>query len=289
VRWPHMLLAAFLTTAMCVAATGAWYVLRGVHRAEARVMLHWGLGLAAVLIPVQLLFGHLTGLYLYKHQPAKLAAIEARWHFEQPGNEVWLAWPNEKEERNLFAIQTRGIGSLIDTGDWNAPMPGLTDFPVEDRPPVVIPFFTFRIMVGMGIAMLAISWFGSFLRLRGRLETTRWFLQGTFLAFPSGFIATLAGWYTAEIGRQPWVVYGLLRTSEAVTPSLKTGDVLFSLAAYVAVYSVVLSFGVYYIYKLLHEGPTTPAEPIPGTTAKRPLAYGGSADDATGASTPAKG
>ena len=283
VRWPHMLLAAFLTTGMCVAATGAWYVLRGVHRAEARMMLHWGLGLVAVLIPVQLLFGHLTGLYLYEHQPAKLAAIEARWHFEQPGTEVWLAWPDEKAMRNRFAIQTPGIGSFIDTGDWNAPMQGLTDFPEEDRPTVLIPFFAFRIMVGMGLIMLAVSWFGNFLRLRGRLETTRWLLRGTFLAFPTGFVATLAGWYTAEVGRQPWVVYGLLRTKDAVTPSLTTGDVLFSLACYVLVYAVFISFGVYYIYKLLREGPTAEAAAIPGTTGSRPLAFADSAESATGA------
>jgi cytochrome bd ubiquinol oxidase subunit I len=283
VRWPHMLLAAFLTTGMCVAATGAWYVLRGIHRAEARVMLHWGIGLVAVLIPIQLLFGHLTGLYLYKHQPAKLAAIEARWHSEQPGTEVWLAWPDEKEMRNRFAIQTPGIGSLIDTGDWNAPMQGLTDFPKEDRPPVVIPFFAFRIMVGMGLIMLAVSWLGNLLRWRGRLETTRWFLWGTFLAFPTGFIAVLTGWFTAEVGRQPWVVYGLLRTKDAVTPSLTTGDVLVSLTGYVLVYAVFVSFGVYYIYKLLREGPSGGAQAIPGTTGSRPMAFAGRAETATGA------
>ena len=266
VRWPHMLLAAFLTTGMCVAGTGAWYVLRGIHRGEARVMLHWGLGLVAVLIPIQLLFGHLTGLYLYKYQPAKLAAIEARWHAQQPGTEVWLAWPDETEMRNRFAIQTPGIGSLIDTGEWNAPMQGLTDFPEEDRPPVVIPFFAFRIMVGMGLIMLAVSWLGNLLRWRGRLETARWFLWGTFLAFPTGFIAVLTGWFTAEVGRQPWVVYGLLRTKDAVTPSLTSGDVLVSLTGYVLVYAVFVSFGVYYIYKLLHEGPTGGAQAIPGTS-----------------------
>jgi cytochrome d ubiquinol oxidase subunit I len=282
VRWPHMLLAAFLTTGMCVAATGAWYVLRGIHRAEARVMLHWGLGLVAVLIPIQLLFGHLTGLYLYKHQPAKLAAIEARWHSEQPGTEVWLAWPDEKEMRNRFAIQTPGIGSFIDTGDWNAPMQGLTDFPEADRPPVLIPFFAFRIMVGMGLIMLAISWFGNLLRFRGRLVTTRWFLRGTFLAFPTGFIAILTGWFTAEVGRQPWVVYGLLRTEDAVTPSLTTGDVLVSLVAYVVVYAIVYSFGLHYIYKLLHEGPTSDAQAIPGTTGNRPMAFADTAESATG-------
>ena len=264
VRWPHMLLAAFLTTGMCVAATGAWYVLRGIHRAEARVMLHWGLGLVAVLIPIQLFFGHLTGLYVLKHQPAKFAAIEARWKTQQPASEVLLAIPDEASERNLFAIEIPKLGSMIASGNWTAKEIGLETFPPEDRPPVVIPFFGFRLMVGMGLIMLAVSWFGNFLRWRGRLETTRWFLWGTFLAFPTGFVAILSGWFTAEVGRQPWVVYGLLRTKDAVTPSLTTGDVLFSLTGYVLVYAVVYSFGVYYIYKLLHEGPTGEAQGHPG-------------------------
>ena len=156
VRWPHMLLAAFLTTAMCVAATGAWYVLRDIHRPEAQVMLHWGLGVAAVLIPVQLFFGHLTGKYVYEHQPTKFAAIEARWQPQQPGTEVWLAWPDEARKKNLFAIETPGVGSFIATGSWTAAVPGLSDFPEDDWPPVVIPFFGFRIMVGMGLVMLAV-------------------------------------------------------------------------------------------------------------------------------------
>jgi cytochrome d ubiquinol oxidase subunit I len=117
VRWPHMLLAAFLTTGMCVAATGAWYMLRGVHRAEARVMLHWGLGLVAVLIPIQLFFGHLTGLYVLKHQPAKFAAIEARWKTQQPASEVLIAIPDDVSERNLFAIEIPRLGSFIASGN----------------------------------------------------------------------------------------------------------------------------------------------------------------------------
>ena len=136
VRWPHMLLAAFLTTGMCVAATGAWYVLRGIHRAEARVMLHWGLGFVAVLIPVQLFFGHLTGLYVLKHQPAKFAAIEARWKTQQPASEVLIAIPDEASESNLFAIEIPKLGSMIASGNWTAREIGLEAFPKEDRPPV---------------------------------------------------------------------------------------------------------------------------------------------------------
>jgi cytochrome bd ubiquinol oxidase subunit I len=282
VRWPHMLLAAFLTTAMCVAATGAWYVLRGIHHPEATVMLHWGLGLAAVLIPVQLFFGHLNGKYVYEHQPTKFAAIEARWEPQQPGTEVWLAWPDEARKKNLFTIETPGVGSFIATGSWTAAVPGLSDFPEDDWPPVVIPFFGFRIMVGMGLIMLAISWTGNVLRWRGRLETSPWFLWPTFLAFPSGFVAIIAGWYTAEVGRQPWVVYGLLRTADAHTPTLTTSDVLTSLIGYVVVYAVIYSFGLYYIYHLLHDGPTDEAHEIPRATAMRPMAAAGSAETATG-------
>lgn len=277
-----MLLAAFLTTGMCVAAAGAWYVLRDIHRTEARMMLNWGLGLVAVLIPIQLFFGHLTGLYVLKHQPAKFAAIEARWKTQQPASEVLIAIPDEAREKNLFAIEIPKLGSFIASGNWTSREIGLETFPPEDRPPVVIPFFGFRLMVGMGLIMLAISWLGNFLRWRGRLETTRWFLWWTFLAFPTGFIAILTGWYTAEVGRQPWVVYGLLRTKDAVTPSLTTGDVLLSLTVYVFVYAVFISFGVYYIYKLLREGPTADAEAIPGAAGSRPMAYAGPAASATG-------
>src|SRR4029077_16288583 len=145
VRWPHMLLAAFLTTGMCVAATGAWYVLRNIHRAEARVMLHWGLGLVAVMIPVQLFFGHLTGLYVLKHQPAKCGAIGARWKTQQPATEVLLAIPDEGRERDLCASEIPRLAGFIASGNCTAREIGLETFPLDDQPPVLIPFFSFRI------------------------------------------------------------------------------------------------------------------------------------------------
>jgi len=256
VRWPHMLLAAFLTTGMSVIAAGAWHMLRGRYPAESRLMLRWGLGLVAVIIPVQLLFGHLTGGYVIKYQASKIAAIEGRWQDEKPASEVLLAWPDVANERNLFAITLPPPwGSIIDSGSTRAGEVGLASIPRENWPPIRIPFFTFRIMVGMGLIMLAVSWFGVWLRWRGRLETTRWFLWIAFLSFPTGFVAVLAGWFTAEVGRQPWVVYGLLRTKDAVTPSLTGGDVLFSLIAYIVVYAVIYSSGFYYIYRVLRDGP----------------------------------
>ena len=262
VRWPHMLLAAFLTSGMSIIATGAWHLLRGRHLPEARVMLRWGLGLVAALIPLQMAFGHLTGKYVHDYQPAKFAAIEARWTTQQPATEVLIAIPDPRAERNLFALEVPKLGSFIASGTWDSREVGLDTFPPQDRPPVIIPFFTFRIMVGMGLIMLAVSWLGVLLHWRGRLESARWFLWAAFLSFPSGFIAVLAGWFTAEVGRQPWVVYGLLRTKDAITPSLTTRDVVLSLTAYVVVYAVIYAFGFHYIYRLLRDGPADVVNPV---------------------------
>jgi cytochrome bd ubiquinol oxidase subunit I len=264
VRWPHMLLGAFLTTSMCVAATGALYRLRGEAWEESHIMLDWGLALAAVLIPLQILLGHLAGDIVHKHQPAKFAAIEARWEDEQPAAEVLVGWPDEAAERNLYALSIPKLGSFIATGTWDSKEVGLKSFPPQDRPPVVVPFWAFRIMFGMGLAILAISWLGLLLRWLGRLEEQRWFLWLTFCAFPSGFVAVIAGWFTAEVGRQPWVVYGLLRTKDAVTPSLSTPMVLASLLGYILVYSLIYGFGVVYFYRLMRDGLTRPTPPAAG-------------------------
>jgi cytochrome d ubiquinol oxidase subunit I len=159
--WSHILLAAFLTTAMSVIATGAWYLLRGRHPNAPRVMLHWGIGLVAVIVPLQMLFGHLTGEYVLHYQLAKFAAIEARWKTQQPASEVLIAIPDPWTERNLLAIEVLNLGRFIASGTWDAKEIGLDGFPPEDRPPVVIPFFAFRMMVGMGLIMLAVSRFGA--------------------------------------------------------------------------------------------------------------------------------
>jgi cytochrome d ubiquinol oxidase subunit I len=256
VRFPHMLLAAYLTGAFCVAATGAWYVLRREFAAEAQIMLRMGLYLAAVLVPVQLFFGHLNGGYVNRHQPSKMAAIEARWQDEQPASEVLLAWPDVENRRNLFAITLPPpFGSLIASDSLTSKEVGLESIPPENWPPVVIPFFSFRIMVGCGLGMLLIAWLGSYLIHKGRIEQYRLLLWATFLSFPLPYIAILTGWVTAEVGRQPWVVYGVLRTADAMTPFLAARTVAISLAVYCVVYSFIFAFGIYYIYRLLRAGP----------------------------------
>jgi cytochrome d ubiquinol oxidase subunit I len=162
VRFPHMLLAAYLTGAFCVAATGAWYLLRLKYHAEAHIMLRMGLGLAAVLIPVQLFFGHLCGEYVNTYRPSKMAAIEARWNDEKPASEVLIGWPDVENRRNLFAITLPApFGSLIDADSLTAGETGLNSIPQENWPPVLIPFFAFRIMVGCGLVMLGLAWPGS--------------------------------------------------------------------------------------------------------------------------------
>jgi cytochrome bd ubiquinol oxidase subunit I len=272
VRFVHMLLAAYLVGAFCVAATGAWYLLRNTYHAEARVMVRMGLFLASILIPVQLLFGHLVGDYVHDHQPAKFAAIEARWHDEQPASEVIIAFPDEATESNRYAISIPVLGSIIGSMSLTSREVGLTSFPPQDRPPVLIPFMTFRVMVGCGLIMLGLAWLGSWLIVRNRLERNRWLLACIFLSFPLPFIATLAGWYTAEIGRQPWAVYGVLRTAKAMTPFLTANAALTTLILFGAIYTFIFSFGTYYIYRLLRAGPAGSLAAIPTRgTPNRPL------------------
>ena len=277
VRFPHMILAAYVTTAFCVAATGAWHLLRGQHRDEARVMLRMGLGLAAVLVPAQIFFGHLNGDYVVAKQPSKIAAIEGRWQDEQPAGEVMLAWPDVEAERNLFEIRLPPpFGSLIDSSSLTSKEIGIKSIPKADRPPILIPFFAFRIMVGCGLVMLALAWGGSFFGWRGSLERKRWLLWPIFLSFPLGFVATLTGWLTAEVGRQPWTVFGQLRTADAVSPMLRSQEVATSLAVFGSVYALIFVFGAVYIYHLLRAGPTpVNAKPGAASNAKRPLAVPG--------------
>ena len=255
VRFPHMLLASYITGAFCVAATGAWYMLRREFASEARIMLRMGLYLAAVLLPVQGFFGHLNGDYVHDYQPVKFAAIEARWHDEQPAAEVLIAIPDQEAETNHYQIAVPVLGSLIGSMSFSSKEVGLTDFPPQDRPPVIIPFFTFRIMVGCWLVMLLVAWAGSYLIYKGRIEQYRPLLWLTFFSFALPFIATLTGWFTAEVGRQPWVVYSVLRTADAMTPFLTPRAALTSLVVFCAVYSFIFAFGTYYIYQLLRAGP----------------------------------
>jgi cytochrome d ubiquinol oxidase subunit I len=280
-RLPHMVLAAFLTTATVVGGVAAIYLLRGEHVDKAKLMLRSALAFVAITTPVQILVGDMHGLNVREHQPAKLAAIEARWDTEKSVPLTLFAIPDEKNETNRFAIDVPHLGSLILTHDWNGEVKGLKDFPRDERPPVAPPFFAFRLMVGIGVLMLALAITGLVLWRRGRLFETRWFLRATALMTPAGFVAVLCGWYTAEIGRQPWVVYGLMRTADGFS-GVPLGSVVTSLVTFVVVYAIVFGFGTWYIVRLVRAGPI--AAPPRGTlheTPARPLSAAGHRPEAT--------
>jgi cytochrome d ubiquinol oxidase subunit I len=277
-RYAHMVLGCYLTTAFAVAGMSAWMILRAREKppetvAAARRSMSMALWFAAIFAPVQIVIGDLHGLTVLRYQPTKLAAIEANWERRTEMPLLLFAIPDEKAEMNHYEIGIPKLGSFILTHNWSGEVPGLKDVPRRDRPPVWPVFFAFRVMVAIGFAMLALGAWSLWLRWRGELYKHPWFLRATMLMTPSGFGAILAGWYTAEIGRQPFVVYGHLRTADAVSP-VTAEAVGASLAAFIVVYAVIFTAGSYYLAKLLRRGPE-PVEDIrgddPGKKPKRPF------------------
>ena len=269
-RFAHMMTAAYLTTSLVVLAVGARYLLANRFVAEAKTMIRMGLGMVAVLAPLQLVIGDLHGLNTAEHQPVKVAAMEGHWDGSKPAGLVLFAWPDSKTESNLAEIAIPNAGSLLITHDMQGLFPGLKDFKPEDRPPVAPVFFMFRLMVGLGMIMITVGMIGAYLWWRGRLFDAAWFLRPVRFVWPLGFIAILAGWMVTEIGRQPWVVYGILRTVDARSP-IGASTVALSLALFVIVYSIVFPVGILYIRSMIAKG--MPAASIPGPgLPNRPLA-----------------
>jgi cytochrome d ubiquinol oxidase subunit I len=272
-RLAHMLNAAYLTAGFVVLAVGARYLLADRHPDQARTMMRMALGLLAVLAPLQLLLGDLHGLNTLKHQPIKIAAMEAHWDTDGPGDFHVFAWPDERSETNRMAISIPNGASLILTHRINGHFPGLKSVPPEDRPPVKTVFFAFRIMLAIGFFMIAAALVGTWLMWRGVLFETRWYLKTVAHSWWIGFVAVGAGWVVTESGRQPWVVYGLQRTAEASLP-VPAATLVTSLAMFVVVYGIVFATGIYYINRLIAKGPDARAsvpEPVP---ARAPLAAG---------------
>jgi cytochrome d ubiquinol oxidase subunit I len=282
-RFAHMVMAAYLTTAFAVAGMSAWMLLRAREEPEAKVAgartsLSMAMWFAAIFAPIQIVLGDLHGLNVLKEQPTKLAAIEGNWETRAGAPLVLFAWPDQEAETNRYEIAIPKLGSYILTHEWGGVVPGLKDVPPQDRPPVWPVFWSFRIMVGIGFLMAALGFWSLWLRWRGGLYENRWFLNAAMLMTPSGFGAVLFGWFTAEIGRQPFVVYGLLRTADAVSPVTR-GAVAASLTVFVVVYAFVFGFGSYYLAKLLRKGPEPLEEAVrgpdfderPDKTARRPL------------------
>jgi cytochrome d ubiquinol oxidase subunit I len=264
-RLAHTVDAVYITTGFVVVGVAASYLRQGRFVAEARTMLSMTLWLLTFLVPLQFLLGDAHGLNTLKYQPAKLAAIEAIWETHGRVSLNLFAIPDEKAETDHDVIAIPDLGSLILTHDLNGVVHGLKDFPADQRPsPIIVPFFGFRIMVGIAVLMLAMVVTSLWLRWKGELFHTDWFLWCCTLASPLGFIAVTAGWATTEVGRQPWTVYGLLRTRDSVSPSLTGLDVGISLIGYSLVYLVMFSAGFALMVKLVRRGPGAAAdEPEP--------------------------
>ena len=269
-RLAHMLNASYLTAGFVVIAVGARLILAGRHVAEARTMLRMGIGLAAVLAPLQLFIGDQHGLNTLAHQPTKVAAMEAQWESNQPGDFHIFAWPDEKAERNRLEISIPRGSSLILTHDPDGIIPGLKDVPPQDRPPVKNVFFGFRIMLAVGFYMIAAALFGAFLMWRGRLFETRWYLHVVANTWWTGFVAVIAGWVVTESGRQPWLVQGLQRTADGVSPVVGS-TVASTLALFVLVYGIVFATGIYVINQLIERGMAAGAASASTAPPNRPL------------------
>jgi cytochrome d ubiquinol oxidase subunit I len=274
VRMSHMTMAAFETSVLVVAGVSAYYLLKGKHVDLARRSMSIALIMAALFVPLQIFFGDASGREVFYRQPAKLAAIEAHWetNTDRGAPFVVVALPDMKEERNLFEIAVPDVLSLLVTHSFNGQVRGLKEFPRGDRPNVFILFWAFRGMVAIGFILLLVMVWAAVLWRKGRLFQNRPFLWTLLIVHPLGFLATELGWITTEVGRQPWLVYSLLRTSEGVSP-IPAGNVLWSLALFLIVLPLIGMSYFYYILKTLDRGPdmTSPLPPVQRLAGMRSL------------------
>jgi cytochrome d ubiquinol oxidase subunit I len=253
-RLVHMVLAAYLCVAFLVGAVGAWHLLHDRTNQAARTMFSMALWMAAIVAPIQILAGDTQGRNTLDYQPAKIAAIEGDWQSEKGQPLILFGFPDMKAERTRDAVEIPHLGSLILTHTWNGEIKGLKDFPAADRPDSAIVFWSFRLMVGLGFLMAGVGFVSLFLRGRGVLHETRWLQKIMVAMAPSGFVALLAGWTTTEVGRQPYTVYGLLRTVDSTSPIGAPGVAL-SLAGFAIVYMLVFGAAVLFLLRLMGKPP----------------------------------
>jgi cytochrome d ubiquinol oxidase subunit I len=259
-RFVHMVTAAYLTTAFVVAGAGAWYLWRRRHESHARVMLGMAMIMAVFVAPMQLVLGDIHGLNTFEYQPTKVSAMEGLWETQRGAPLKLFGWPDPEAETTKYALEIPKMSSLILTHKLDGEVKGLKEWPKDERPPVAWVFWSFRVMVGVGLLMIATGLIALILHFRKRLFDTRWFQAWCMALTPAGFIAVLAGWFVTEIGRQPWIVWGVLRTGNAVSPAGRT-PIAVSLIAFVLVYGFVFGAGSYYILKLIGKGPGSGDQP----------------------------
>ena len=259
-RLVHTVIAAYLTTAFVVGGVGALHLLRDNSNLHARKMFSMALWMAALVAPVQIFAGDMHGLNTLEHQPAKVMAMEGHYQSHPDGAPLILVGlPSDADQRVNYAIEIPKASSLILKHDPDAPLAGLDTIAKADRPPVAVVFWSFRVMVGIGFAMLGLGLFSLVARMRAKLYEWRWLHRAALVMGPSGFVAVIAGWITTEVGRQPWVIYGLLRTADAASP-LDAPAVATSLLAFIVVYFAVFGVGTWYVLRLMNL-PPHPSEP----------------------------
>jgi len=280
-RLVHTVLASYLTTAFAVGAVGAWHLLKNQNNHPARIIFSMAMWMAALVTPIQIFVGDQHGLNTLEYQPAKIAAMEGHYETRKGAPLILFGIPDDEAGETRFAIEIPKLGSLLLTHELDGEVKGLNEWAKEDRPKSLIPFFTFRIMVGLGVLMLLVGLWSLWARWRSKLYEWKWLHRAAWVMGPSGFVAVLAGWYTTEVGRQPFTIYGLMRTGESLSP-VSAPAVGTSLIAFIVVYFVVFGAGVLYILQLMRRplltddgelvrGPVKAAGINPGPAQDAPL------------------
>lgn len=254
-RFTHMLLSCYITAAFIILGVSSFYLFTRQHQRFAQICANFSLLAACVLVPTQLMVGHHVGVVMHEYQPIKIAAMEGIWETQRGAPTILFALPNQAQEKNDYVLEIPKLASYLNTGDWNAKMVGLKSVPKEDRPNVFIVFWTFRLMVGAGMGMMFVAYLGLLLRWKRRNLTNKWYLLLCMLASPLGLLAIETGWMSAEIGRQPWAVYGLLRTKD-VASQVSVEQVMTSLICLIVVYGLIFGyFFMKYFFKVIGNGP----------------------------------
>ncbi len=251
-RFLHMVFSALLTASFFIMGISCYYVYVGNATEKARLTLKFTLYAALILAPMQLMVGDAVGLVVYENQPMKTAAMEANWKTQKGAPLILFALPDQANQTNHYEISIPKLASYVNTHDWDGELPGLDQVPLADQPSVPVIFWTFRIMVGLGISFIFVPLFG--VLLGSRIYQRHWFHIIGMLMTPMGLVATTCGWMTAEIGRQPWIIYGLMRTKEGAS-LVPLESVTTSLTALVVVYTIVLFSYIYYLMRVVIQGP----------------------------------
>ncbi|MCH8532058.1 MAG: cytochrome ubiquinol oxidase subunit I [Saccharospirillum sp.] len=273
-RFAHMGLASFLTGGFVVAGVSAWYLIRKREVEANRKALSMTLWLLLILTPLQTWVGDLHGLNTLEHQPVKVAAMEGNWETQSNVPLLLFALPDQENQTNRFEIGIPNLASIILKHSADGVVPGLNEVAPEEQPPVAWVFWSFRVMVGIGLLMIAVAVTGLVLRLKGTLWSSQWYWRVLQVMSITPFIAVIAGWFTTEIGRAPWLIYGVMTFEQGLTPSLQGWMALVTLIGYIVVYALVFTGGLYYLMRILRDGLEYQAhEPDdePSHRAKRPL------------------